>query len=137
MSSLHHGGLHGVPWQDLNVRFMNDKTPPGWFLGCDLDLDKYEALCDDWKKIQSYAHTTADEDAIVTALRLRIKGPARELLDENKNIRETKRLPPDPSTLMSPGPHSVPYQPGAALYTPAFPKHHQVKFSSPLMTHDM
>ena len=65
MSSLHHGGLHGVPWQDLNVRFMNDKTPPGWLLGCDLDLDKYEALCDDWRKVQSYG----------------------ELLDENKNTR--------------------------------------------------
>ena len=51
MSGHHHGGLHGVPWQDLNVRFMNDKTPPGWFIGCDLDLDKYEALCDDWKQV--------------------------------------------------------------------------------------
>ena len=100
MSSSHHGGLYGQPWQDLNVRFMNDKTPPGWYLGCDLDLDKYEALCDDWKKIQSYGHSTNDEDAIVTALRLRIKGPARELLDENNNIRETKKV--DAATDLTP-----------------------------------
>ena len=99
MTSHHHGGLHGVPWQDLNVRFMNDKTPPGWFIGCDLDLDKYEALCDDWKQVQSYGDTPADQAKIVTALRLRIKGPARELLDENKNIRETKKVPNPPGPL--------------------------------------
>ena len=98
MSSLH--GFRDQPWQDLNVRFMNDKTPPGWHLGCDLDLDKYEALRDDWKKIQSYGHSTNDEDAIVTALRLRIKGPARELLDENNNIRETKKV--DAATDLTP-----------------------------------
>ena len=112
MSSLHHGGLHGVPWQDLNVRFMNDKTPPGWFIGCDLDLDKYEALCDDWKQVQSYGDTPADEAKIVTALRLRIKGPARELLDDNKNIRETKKNPEPATTRDAPGPHPVTYQVG-------------------------
>ena len=112
MSGHHHGGLHGVPWQDLNVRFMNDKTPPGWFIGCDLDLDKYEALCDDWKQVQSYGDTSADESKIVTALRLRIKGPARELLDENKNIRETKKNPTPVTTRDDPGPHPVTYQAG-------------------------
>ena len=48
MSGLHRGGLHGIRWQYFNVHFMNDKTPPGWLLGCELDLDKYEKLCDDW-----------------------------------------------------------------------------------------
>jgi hypothetical protein len=72
---------------------MNDKTPPGWFVGCDLDLEKYEMLCDDWKAIQSYgkpsAWTEEDEHAVVTALRMRLKGPAREVADESKNIRNT------------------------------------------------
>ena len=50
-SKHYYGGLHGVPWQDLNPRFMNDKTPPGWYVGCDLDLERYELLCEDWKRI--------------------------------------------------------------------------------------
>ena len=91
---------------------MNDKTPPGWFIGCDLDLDKYEALCDDWKQVQSYGDTPADEANIVTALRLRIKGPARELLDENKNISETKKITEPATTRGAPGPHPVTYQAG-------------------------
>ena len=86
-------GTHGIPWQDLLPRFMSDKTPPGWFVGCDLDLEKYEMLCEDWKAIQSYgkpsAWTEEDETAVVTALRMRLKGPAREVADENRKIRET------------------------------------------------
>ena len=100
-SKHYYGGLHGVPWQELNPRFMNDKTPPGWFVGCDMDLERYELLCEDWKHIQGYgkpsAWTAEDEQAVVTALRMRVKGPAREVLDENRTIRETKKIPaPDP-----------------------------------------
>ena len=80
-SKHYYGGLHGVPWQELNPRFMNDKTPPGWYVGCDLDLERYELLCEDWKHIQGYgkpsAWTEEDEQAVVTALRMRVKGPAR------------------------------------------------------------
>ena len=99
-------------WQTLPVTAYNDKTPPGWFIGCDLDLDKYDALCDDRKQVQSYGDTPADEAKIVTALRLRIKGPARELHDENKNIRETKNIPTPITTRNDPGPHPVTYQAG-------------------------
>ena len=49
---------------------MNDKTPPGWYLGCDLDLDKYEALCNDWRCVQSYGDTNEEQEEkkIVSAL---------------------------------------------------------------------
>ena len=64
-SKHYYGGLHGVPWQELNPRFMNDKTPPGWYVGCDLDLERYEILCEDWKHIQGYGETDAAEQAQV------------------------------------------------------------------------
>ena len=87
---------------------MNDKTPPGWYLGCDLDLDKYEALCNDWYFVQSYGdeNEAHAEKKVVTALRLRVKGPAREVLDENKDIREKKKFFPyraDPRSSISQG----------------------------------
>ena len=95
---------------------MNDKTPPGWYLGCDLDLERYSALCEDWKFIQSYgkpsAWTEEDEKAVVIALRMRVKGPAREVLDENKNIRETKKIPPPHGDGPAPDGYIQTYQPG-------------------------
>ena len=87
----HPRDVRPSPWWSARRTLARPQRPPGWFIGCDLDLDKYEALCDDWKQVQSYGDTPADEAKIVTALRLRIKGPARNCSTRTRTSARPRR----------------------------------------------
>ena len=76
---------HQVPLHELAVDYITDKIPPGWFVGCKLSLKKYMELAEDWKKMKGL---NDDMSAQVAACRFRLKGPARELVDANRELKK-------------------------------------------------
>jgi len=59
-------------WSDLPVKYVTDKVPPGWFVGCNWEFRKYRDACNEWRVL---AFATPDKQKVV-ALRFRLKGTA-------------------------------------------------------------
>ena len=59
-------------WSDLPVKYVTDKIPPGWYVGCGWEFRKYRDACNEWRGL---AHTTPDQQKVV-AIRFRLKGTA-------------------------------------------------------------
>ena len=79
-------GKYDTPWSELNIKFMNQRIPRGWYTHCEVTLEKYTKACEDWRIIaeKSYEDSAGvpDEKKMVTVLRMRLRGPAKDTVEQ-------------------------------------------------------
>ena len=65
-----------VSWPDLPHNVFTDKIPPGWYVGCELPLDRYLENLKDWREWCAYEEPAKQ----VAAVRARLRGNVAETM---------------------------------------------------------
>lgn len=72
-------------WSKLPIDVVTDKTPPGWYFGCETPYLTWKDSVDRWMKMCNYDK----EDAIISALQFRLSGEAKNTAKSGKGKLNT------------------------------------------------